>query len=239
MGFLRSGAARRRGSQQTDPSRSSHPHREAQEDRGVRRPRRERRLHVPRAPAARLRGPPFRALEHQSPPVGAVRHPLVHRRAHRARPAVAHDRDSRVGARESGFSGGTGQGVAVALALALADEDPSSRGGRMTRSSSPKDALARGHRIAQKLPRGYGATSDQLRRALGSRAPTLRSASGSVTGSGWAGLGLGLGLRSHDRLSPVVGSARPPTRCTDAERRITEGRRPSRPSVRPASSHRA
>jgi four helix bundle protein len=31
-----------------------------------------------------------------------------------------------------------------------------------------KDALARGHRIAQKFPRGYGAIGDQLRRALAS-----------------------------------------------------------------------
>jgi hypothetical protein len=31
-----------------------------------------------------------------------------------------------------------------------------------------KDALARGHRIAKKFPRGYGAIGDQLRRALAS-----------------------------------------------------------------------
>jgi four helix bundle protein len=31
-----------------------------------------------------------------------------------------------------------------------------------------KEALARGHRIAQKFPRGYGPLADQLRRALAS-----------------------------------------------------------------------
>jgi four helix bundle protein len=31
-----------------------------------------------------------------------------------------------------------------------------------------KDALTRGHRIAQKFPRGYGPLADQLRRALAS-----------------------------------------------------------------------